>query len=71
MRRESRGPIKEMYSLFATVLGFERWEDKLLTGDLTVTAVIKKLREVLGTDELNLLQIELVRQALAKMQDSR
>ena len=71
MRRESRGTIKEMYSLFAKVLGFERWEDKLLTGDLTVTAVIKKLREVLGTDELNLLQSELVRQALAKMQDSR
>jgi hypothetical protein len=65
------GAIKEMYSLFAKVLGFERWEDKLLTGDLTVTAVIKKLREVLGTDELNLLQSELVRQALAKMQDSR
>ena len=54
------GAIKEMYSLFAKVLGFERWEDKLLTGDVTVTAVIKKLREVLGTDELNLLQSELV-----------
>jgi hypothetical protein len=56
--------------VFAKVLGFERWEDRLLTGDVTVTAVIKNLREVLGTDELNLLQSELVRQALAKMQDS-
>jgi hypothetical protein len=32
------GTIKEMYSLFAKVLGFERWEDKLLTGDVTVIA---------------------------------
>jgi hypothetical protein len=60
-----------MYSLLAKVLGFERWEDKLLTGDVTVTAVIKKLREVLRTDELNRLQSELGRPALAEMQDSR
>jgi hypothetical protein len=65
------GAKKEMYSLFAKVLGFERWEDKLLTGDITVTAAIKKLRAVLGTDKRNLLPSELMREALAKMQNSR
>jgi len=63
--------IKIMYSLFAEILGFEKWEETPISGDLTVTAVINRLREVLGTDELNLLQSELVRRALAKMQDSR
>jgi hypothetical protein len=67
--RSVASALKEMYLLFAEVIGFEKWDDKPVTGDLTVTAVIKKLREVLGTDELNLLRSELVWRALREIQD--
>jgi hypothetical protein len=61
--------LHEMYSLFAEVLGLETWDNKPISGDFTVTAVIKKLREVLGTDELNLLRSALVSRALHKLQN--
>ncbi len=61
--------INEMYSLFAEVLGLETWDNKPISGDFTVTAVIQKLREVLGTDELNLLRSALVSRALHRLQN--
>ncbi len=61
--------MKIVYSLFAEILGFEKWEETPISGDLTVTAVINRLREVLGTDELALLRSELVRRALQKIHE--
>ena len=56
--------IEEMYSTFAKVIGLPEWDREPLTGELTVVAVIDKLRRVLGTEELSRLRGELVARAL-------
>lgn len=55
--------IKKMYSQFAEVIGLEVWDNKAITGEYTVTAVIGKLRQTLGIDELSVLRSDLVRRA--------
>ena len=62
--------IKEMYALFAEVIGLEKWDDKPVAGELTVATVTKKLRQVLGTAELSLLRSVLVKRALHNIQGS-
>jgi hypothetical protein len=56
--------IHEMYGKFAEVVGLARWEGKEITGEIAVTTVIRKLRRVLGIDELTQLRTELVKRAL-------
>lgn len=62
--------IAEMYSTFARVIGLEKWEGEQLTDELTVTAVINRLRRVLGTEELSRLRAELVTRALQNIENS-
>jgi hypothetical protein len=65
----SSAHINEMYSIFARVIGLERWEGEPLTDELTVAAVVSRLRRVLGAEELNRLRSELVARALRKAGD--
>lgn len=62
--------IKEMYSTFAKVVGLQEWDNEPLTGELTVAAVIDRLRRVLGTEELSRLRSELVARALQNIANS-
>lgn len=62
--------ISEMYSLFAEVLGFEKWDNKQITGELTLATVTKRLRHVLGTDELSLIRGSLVERSLRHIRSS-
>lgn len=60
--------INEMYKLFSEILGFDTWQGEALTGDLTVTAVIGRLRAVLGTEELSRLREDIVTRALRNLE---
>lgn len=62
--------INEMYSTFAKVIGLQKWDNESLTGELTVAAVIDRLRRVLGTEELSRLRSELVARALQNIANS-
>ncbi|MCF6255042.1 MAG: hypothetical protein L3J98_10515 [Gammaproteobacteria bacterium] len=55
--------IEEMYALFSEVIG-EHDQREGITEDVAVTAVIAKLRKVLGTEELTELRGRLVQSAL-------
>lgn len=50
--------IGELYNLFARVMGFAEWEGQPLTDELTISALVRKLKTVLGTDELTDLRIK-------------
>jgi hypothetical protein len=55
--------IAEAYGTFAEVMGFQTWEGKPLTRELTVDTVIEELRRVLGIGELTRLRTELIERA--------
>lgn len=55
--------IAEAYGTFAEVMGFQTWEGKALTRELTVDTVVEELRKVLGIGELTRLRTELIERA--------
>lgn len=55
--------IAQAYGTLAEVMGFETWQGKALTRELTVEKVVEKLRKVLGIGELTNLRSELVERA--------
>lgn len=55
--------INEMYNTFAKVMGFHEWQGKKLTNELAVTALVRKLRSVLGTEELTRMRGAIVKKA--------
>ncbi len=61
---------REMFSAFAKVIGLENWQGEPLTDELTVAAAIRKLRSILGTEELSRLRAELVNRALRNIRNS-
>jgi hypothetical protein len=59
-----------MFGQFAEVVGLARWEGKEITGEGAVSTVIRKLRKVLGIDELTQLRTELVKCAMGNLKDN-
>ena len=57
------GPIKEAYSTFAAVMGWEDWRGEAVTRDLAAEKVIEGFRNILGISELTRLRAELVKRA--------
>ncbi|MDB5978358.1 MAG: hypothetical protein JWR07_5118 [Nevskia sp.] len=55
--------IPEMYKMLAQVLGLPQWEGKAITDELAVAAVIRKLRSLLGTEELTELRQAIINRA--------
>lgn len=63
--------IAEMYKTFADVMGKERmgakWKGEKLSEELAVSMVIRRLRAILGTEELTQMRSAFVTKALAGM----
>lgn len=61
--------LNETYNLFAKVMGFKEWDGEKLTDELTVEALIHRLRSVLGTDELTRLRAAILKRAIHGLGD--
>ena len=55
--------LNRMYSDFAKALGMHEWDGEQLTDDLAIAALVRKLRDVLGTEELTRLRVAIVNKA--------
>jgi hypothetical protein len=61
--------IDEMYALLAEVIGEKEWQGKTIKGDLAISSVMGKLREVLGIDELTVIRTRLIKRAAESLKD--
>jgi hypothetical protein len=59
--------IDEMFSTFAEVMNMPTWQEKSVPGERASRAVLRKLREVLGTQELTNLREELINSAHGRL----
>lgn len=60
--------LDAMYQKFAQVMGFEEWQGEELTDELAVSMMIRRLRTILGTEELTKMRIAIVSKAIAELQ---
>ena len=58
--------IDEMFATFAEVMNMPEWEDKPMPAECGTRAVLQKLREILGTEELTHLRESLIKSALSR-----
>jgi len=55
--------IQEMYNRLAQVIGMKEWQGQSISDELAVTSLSRKLREILGTEELTQMRGAILRQA--------
>jgi hypothetical protein len=60
----------ETYRMFAEIAGLEAWKGEKASEESAVATILKKLRHVLGVDELTHLRSELVKRALENLKTS-
>src|SRR5205807_206377 len=56
--------VEEMFTTFAEVMGMATWQDKPVPPERASRAVLQKLREILGIEELTRLRDSLIKSAL-------
>ena len=61
--------LNEMYQRFAQVMGLEVWAGKNVTDEIAVTTLIRRLRSILGTEELTEMRAILVSKTIADLRD--
>lgn len=59
--------LGEMYQTFAEVMGFEKWQGEQLTDELAISMMIRRLRKILGTEELTEMRSAIVSKAIAEL----
>ena len=59
--------LDAMYQTFAQVMGFEEWQGQPLTDELAVSMLIRRLRAILGTEELTEMRSAIVAKAIAEL----
>lgn len=59
--------LNEMYQRFAEVMGLETWAGKDVTDEVAVTALIRRLRSILGTEELTEMRAVIVAKTIADL----
>ncbi len=62
--------LNAMYRTFAEVMGFEEWQGEQLTDDLAVSMMIRRLRAILGTEELTEMRSAIVSKAIAELRSN-
>ncbi len=60
--------LDAMYQTFAEVMGFEEWQGEKLTDNLAVSMLIRRLRKILGTEELTEMRSTIVSKAISELQ---
>lgn len=56
--------LDAIYRTFAEVMGFEEWEGEQLTDNLAVSMMIRRLRTILGTEELTEMRSAIISNAI-------
>ena len=59
--------LDAMYQTFAKVMGFEEWQGEKLTDELAISMLIRRLRKILGTEELTGLRSSIVSKAILEL----
>ena len=59
--------LNAMYKTFAEVMGFEEWRGEKLTDDLAISMMIRRLRNILGTEELTEIRSAIVSKAITEL----
>ncbi len=59
-----------MYRTFAEVMGFEEWQGEQLTDNLAVSIMIRRLRAILGTEELTEMRSAIVSNAIRELRSN-
>jgi hypothetical protein len=62
--------LNRMYELLAKITNSKEWEGKELTDELAISTLIKRLRTILGTEELSRMRQKLTSKALKGIADS-
>lgn len=61
--------LEKMYNMFATIMGFNEWQGGKLNDELAIAAIIRKLRSVLGTEELTSLRTFILERAIKEIKN--
>ena len=59
--------LEAMFNRFAEVMGFKEWHGQALTDELAVAALVRKLRNILGTEELTSLRSSILSKATSEL----
>lgn len=59
--------LEAMYNKFAEVMGFKEWKGQSLTDELAIAALVRKLRNILGTEELTSLRSSILAKATSEL----
>ena len=59
--------LEAMYQTFAEVMGFEKWQGEQLTDELAISMMIRRLRKILGTEELTEMRSTIVSKAIVEL----
>lgn len=62
--------LDAMYRTFAEVMGFEEWQGERLTDHLAVSMMIRRLRSILGTEELTEMRTAIVSKAILELRNN-
>lgn len=62
--------LDAMYRTFAEVMGFEEWQGERLTDHLAVSTMIRRLRSILGTEELTEMRTTIVSKAITELRNN-
>ncbi len=65
---ERQKALTSMYNTFAKIMAFPEWQGEKLTDELAIKTLVKKLRRVLGTEELTKMRGALVAKAVGGLQ---
>lgn len=60
--------LEAMFNRFAQVMGFKEWHGQKLTDDLAISALIRHLRNILGTEALTSLRSSILAKATSELQ---
>jgi len=58
--------IKTMYNRLAQVMGMKEWQGQSISDELAVKSLTRKLREILGTEELTQMRGSILKQAFGE-----
>lgn len=59
--------LEAMYNRFAEVMGLKEWNGQSLTDELAIAALVRKLRNILGTEELTSLRSSILSKATSEL----
>jgi len=60
---ERQKAMNEMFNTFAKVMGLPEWRGEKLTDELAIASLVRKLRRLVGTEELTKMRSTLIMKA--------